>query len=184
MYRYLQDTFDVPLIIMLTDDEKFLHSPKLSIKECKQFALQNALDIIAIGFDQKKTFIFTDIDFIYGGRGTAFAQNILEMGKKTTHNQIKGTFGFNETYVLQFECTNRLTMTTCTCKLIESMDSLQLANCHFRKLSISRLNHLTSSAATTYSNLRSLQHNLPPHLQHHFRSYSAQNRRMLSKFHA
>ena len=86
----------MPLIIMLTDDEKFLHSPKLSLKECKQFALQNASDIIAIGFDPKKTFIFADTDFIYGGHGMAFSQNIMEMGKKTTNNQIKGTFGFND----------------------------------------------------------------------------------------
>ena len=87
----------MPLIIMLTDDEKFVHSPKFSLKECKQFAFQNALDIIAIGFDPKKTFIFADTEFIYGGHGVAFSQNILEMGKKTTNNQIRGTFGFNDT---------------------------------------------------------------------------------------
>lgn len=97
--RYLQDAFNVPLIIMLTDDEKFLHSPKLSLKECQKFALENAMDIIAIGFDRAKTFIFADTDFIYGGHGGAFGYNILEIGKKTTNNQIKGTFGFNDTYV-------------------------------------------------------------------------------------
>lgn len=86
----------MPLIIMLTDDEKFFHSQKLSLKECKQFALQNALDIIAIGFDVKKTFIFADTEFIYGGDGRAFSEVIMEMGKKTTNNQIKGTFGFND----------------------------------------------------------------------------------------
>lgn len=85
---------------MLTDDEKFIHSQKLSLKECKQFALQNAMDIIAIGFDMKKTFIFADSEFIYGGQGMAFSQNILEIGKRTTNNQIRGTFGFNDTSVL------------------------------------------------------------------------------------
>lgn len=82
---------------MLTDDEKFLHTQKLSLKECREFALSNALDIIAIGFDVKKTFIFADSQFIYGGHGAAFGLNILEMGKRTTNNQIKGTFGFNDT---------------------------------------------------------------------------------------
>ena len=82
---------------MLTDDEKFLHSPKLKLEECREFALQNALDIIAVGFDPQKTFIFNDIDFMYGGHGKAWGQNILEMGKKTTNNQIRGTFGFNDT---------------------------------------------------------------------------------------
>ena len=98
--RYLQEAFNVPLIIMLTDDEKFVHSPKLSLKECRHFALENALDIIAIGFDPAKTFIFVDTDFIYGGNGAAFGHNILEIGKKTTNNQIRGTFGFNDTYVV------------------------------------------------------------------------------------
>ena len=87
----------MPLIIMLTDDEKFLHSPKLSLQECRKFAQDNALDIIAIGFDMKKTFIFADTKFIYGGHGEALGHNILEMSKKTTNNQIKGTFGFNDT---------------------------------------------------------------------------------------
>lgn len=82
---------------MLTDDEKFLHTPKLPLKDCQKFALENALDIIAIGFDISKTFIFADTDFIYGGRGVQFGYNILEIGKKTTNNQIKGTFGFNDT---------------------------------------------------------------------------------------
>lgn len=82
---------------MLTDDEKFLHSPGKSLEECKRYAMQNALDIIAIGFDPKKTFIFADSDFIYGGFGGALGHNILEMGKKTTNNQIKGTFGFTDT---------------------------------------------------------------------------------------
>ena len=54
------------------------------------------MDIIAIGFDVNKTFIFADSDFIYGGHGQAFSQNILEMGKRTTNSQIKGTFGFND----------------------------------------------------------------------------------------
>lgn len=102
--RYLQDAFNVPLVIMLTDDEKFLHSPKLSLKDCRKFALENALDIIAIGFDPAKTFIFADTDFIYGGHGAAFGFNILEIGKKTTNNQIKGTFGFTDTYVVLMTC--------------------------------------------------------------------------------
>lgn len=87
----------MPLIIMLTDDEKFIHSQKLSLKQCKDFALQNALDIIAVGFDMKKTFIFADSDFIYGPHGRAFSENMMEIGKRTTNNQIKGTFGFNDT---------------------------------------------------------------------------------------
>lgn len=94
--KYLQDVFDVPLVIMLTDDEKFFHSQKLSLKDTHRFALQNAMDIIAVGFDPKKTFIFADTDFVDGGYSAAFNGNVRELGKRTTNNQIKGTFGFTD----------------------------------------------------------------------------------------
>ncbi|MCJ1227234.1 hypothetical protein MMC12_003889 [Toensbergia leucococca] len=95
--KYLQDVFNVPLVIMLTDDEKFYHTPKLTLKDAHRFALQNAMDIIAIGFDPAKTFLFIDTDFVDNGSGAAFNANVREMGKRTTNNQIKGTFGFTDT---------------------------------------------------------------------------------------
>lgn len=94
--RYLQDVFDVPLVIMLTDDEKFFHNLKLRQDECRSFAMKNAADIIAIGFDMKKTFIFSDIEFLESSFSAAFNANIREMGKRTTANQIRGTFGFTD----------------------------------------------------------------------------------------
>lgn len=81
---------------MLTDDEKFFHSQKLTLKETRRFAIQNAMDIIAVGFDVKKTFIFADTEFLDGGHAAAFNNNVRELGKRTTNNQIKGTFGFND----------------------------------------------------------------------------------------
>ncbi|KAL8684017.1 MAG: hypothetical protein Q9224_003919 [Gallowayella concinna] len=92
--KYLQDVFDVPLVIMLTDDEKFFHTPKLTLKEIYKFTVQNAMDIIAVGFDMRKTFIFADTEFVDGGFASAFNNNVREMGKRTTINQIKNTFGF------------------------------------------------------------------------------------------
>ena len=81
---------------MLTDDEKFLHSAKLTQKECRKFAMQNAMDIIAIGFDKQKTFIFADSEFTESAFAGAFNENVREMAKRTTANQIRGTFGFTE----------------------------------------------------------------------------------------
>ena len=80
----------------MTDDEKFYHSAKLTIDECYKFALQNVADIIAIGFDIKKTFIFIDSKFLVGGYGESFHENVMKLGKRTTINQIKGTFGFGD----------------------------------------------------------------------------------------
>ena len=61
--RWLQEVFDVPLVIQLTDDEKFLWKD-LKLEECRRLARENIKDIIAIGFDVNKTFIFTDFDYI------------------------------------------------------------------------------------------------------------------------
>jgi tryptophanyl-tRNA synthetase len=61
--RWLQDTFDVPLVVQLTDDEKYLWKD-LSDEEANKLAYENAKDIIACGFDEDKTFIFSDFDYM------------------------------------------------------------------------------------------------------------------------
>ena len=61
--RYLQDVFDVPLVVQMTDDEKFLWKD-FTLDECHRLALENAKDIIACGFDVNKTFIFSDLDYM------------------------------------------------------------------------------------------------------------------------
>ncbi len=64
MERWLQDAFDVPLVIQLTDDEKFLFRKGLKLEEANEFAKVNARDIIAFGFDPKKTFMFSNVDYM------------------------------------------------------------------------------------------------------------------------
>ncbi|KAF4550382.1 Tryptophan--tRNA ligase-like protein 1 [Elsinoe fawcettii] len=98
--KELQDIFDVPLVIMLTDDEKFLYTrnknqgkptPGAALGDFMQYARDNAKDIIALGFDIKKTFIYTDYDFV----GGHFYQNISEFEALLTNNQIRGALGFD-----------------------------------------------------------------------------------------
>ena len=55
--KWLQETFNVPLVIQMTDDEKFLWKD-LKQEEAMRLARQNVKDIIALGFDIEKTFIF------------------------------------------------------------------------------------------------------------------------------
>ena len=50
-------------MIQLTDDEKFLWKD-LTLEEAHRLAIENARDIIALGFDVDKTFIFSDLEFI------------------------------------------------------------------------------------------------------------------------
>ncbi|ESO09258.1 hypothetical protein HELRODRAFT_73874 [Helobdella robusta] len=92
--KWLQETFDVPLIIQLTDDEKFLWKD-LSIEEANRLAYENAKDIIACGFDESKTFIFSDIDYI--GQSSDFYKVICRIQKSVTFNQARGIFGFSDT---------------------------------------------------------------------------------------
>jgi len=63
LLRWLQDIFNVPLVIQLTDDEKYLWKD-LKLEEAKKLSIQNAKDIIACGFDIKNTFIFSDLMFM------------------------------------------------------------------------------------------------------------------------
>ena len=53
----------MPLVIQLTDDEKYFLKD-LECEETHRLAYENAKDIIAVGFDVKKTFIFSDVDYI------------------------------------------------------------------------------------------------------------------------
>lgn len=91
--KWLQDTFDVPLIIQLTDDEKFLWKD-LSLEEANRLAIENSKDIIALGFDMDKTFIFADTDYI--GRSSAYYRTICKIWKCVTFNQARGIFGFGD----------------------------------------------------------------------------------------
>lgn len=90
--KWLQDVFDVPLVIQLTDDEKFLFKPELTLEKCNEFSYSNAKEIIAVGFDPKKTFIFSNIDFM----GGAFYRNVLKISRCITSNASKATFGFSD----------------------------------------------------------------------------------------
>lgn len=87
--KWLSDVFNVPLVIMLTDDEKFLFNEKLTLDDVHRFSRENTKDIISCGFDVKKTFIFSDLDYM----GGAFYRNVLRVAKLITYNQSRAIFG-------------------------------------------------------------------------------------------
>lgn len=95
--KWLQDVFDIPLVIQLTDDEKYLWKD-LTVEECYRFSLENTKDIIACGFDVNKTFIFSDFDYM--GSTSAFFRNVVRVQKHVTYNQVKGIFGFTDSDVI------------------------------------------------------------------------------------
>lgn len=90
--QWLQEVFDVPLIIELTDDEKFLFKPKLTIDDVKKFSRENAKDIIAVGFKPENTFIFSDLQYM----GGAFYENVVRTSRQITTSTAKAVFGFQD----------------------------------------------------------------------------------------
>lgn len=91
--KYLQDVFDVPLVVQMTDDEKFLWKD-LGIDEANRLAHENAKDIIACGFDKEKTFIFSNLEYM--SCEPVFYRQVLQIQKCVTMNQAKGIFGFSD----------------------------------------------------------------------------------------
>jgi tryptophanyl-tRNA synthetase len=88
--KYIQDKFNSKLIFQLTDDEKFLHSETLTRNDIEQFTYENILDIIAVGFDPKKTRIIVDtkhIQYLY--------PLATEVAKRITFSTARSVFGFS-----------------------------------------------------------------------------------------
>ena len=86
---------DVPLVMQLTDNKKFLFKHELKVKQTYEFAKGNAQDIIAVGFNPEKTFIFSNYDYV----GGAFYRNVSRISRQITINQARVTFGFTDSYV-------------------------------------------------------------------------------------
>jgi len=90
MTKYLQEVFNVPLVIQMTDDEKFLWKD-ITVEEAFQYTRENAKDIIAVGFDVSKTFIFSNLNYV----GTMYP-NIVKIQKAITGSTAKAVFGFHD----------------------------------------------------------------------------------------
>ncbi|UCE90928.1 MAG: tryptophan--tRNA ligase [Methanobacteriota archaeon] len=88
--KYLQDTFKASLWFQLTDDEKFMFYDHLSLEETKRWGYENALDIIALGFDPDLTNIFLDTEYIKTMYPTA-----VKAAKRINFSTIRAVFGFD-----------------------------------------------------------------------------------------
>ena len=93
--KYLQDVFNIDLYFQLTDDEKFLYQRELSLQDVEKLTYENALDVLAIGFDPKKTHLISDIRMSRDMRELS-----LEVAKRVTFSTVRAVFGFtNETNI-------------------------------------------------------------------------------------
>ncbi len=89
--KWLQDVFDVELYFQITDDEKFLYKHELDYDTTMQYGLENAKDVLALGFNPKKTFFIIDSQ-----TGPTFRRIATEVAKRITFSMAKATFGFTE----------------------------------------------------------------------------------------
>lgn len=87
--KYLQDKFDAELYFEFTDDEKFLLGSTSDLESAKRIAYSNMLDLIALGFDPKKTFIFIDTDYMETMYPIA-----AKIAKHITFSTARSVFGF------------------------------------------------------------------------------------------
>jgi tryptophanyl-tRNA synthetase len=87
--RWLQKAFKAKLYFQMTDDEKFLVKD-LSLEQTHSYAKENALDLIALGFEPHDTKIIYDTEHIRELYPLA-----LKIAKRTTFSTAKAVFGFD-----------------------------------------------------------------------------------------
>ena len=89
--RWLQDKFGVELLFQIPDEEKFFFKDDLTLEETEKWAHENILDIIALGFDPKKTKFLIDTK----DAGQMY-KTACKIAKKITFSTVKAAFGFSD----------------------------------------------------------------------------------------
>ena len=86
---WLQRRLGVPMYIQITDDEKFWARSGLTREETAFWGLENLYDILALGFDPKRTHVFFDSRSI-----AALYPLAIRVARKITYSNVKAVFGF------------------------------------------------------------------------------------------
>jgi len=89
--KWLQDKFGAEMWFQFPDEEKFLFKKDLEFEDTEKALNENMLDVIALGFDPKKTHFLIDTknaDIMY--------KQACRVAKKITFSTVKASFGLNE----------------------------------------------------------------------------------------
>ncbi|RNF09479.1 tryptophanyl-tRNA synthetase [Trypanosoma conorhini] len=90
--RYLQDALGLPLVVQITDDEKyFFRDIPVGGERASELAVENIKDIIAFGFDPRKTFIFCNTAYM----GDMYP-TVVRVQRMLTLSAVKNTFGLRD----------------------------------------------------------------------------------------
>jgi tryptophanyl-tRNA synthetase len=87
--RWFQERFDASMYVQITDDEKFWFRPGSTREEARSWGIENLLDILAVGFDPKRTRVFFDTRSI----GTMYSLAV-DIAKRIPYSTVKAVFGF------------------------------------------------------------------------------------------
>lgn len=98
--KWLQDVFDCVVIVQIADDEKY-YFKSLEFADVYRLGFENAKDIIACGFNVKKTFIFSNRN--YRLNVAVFEELVSAMKKYVSAREVAKIFGFGE----KIEVTNK-----------------------------------------------------------------------------
>ena len=89
--KWLQDKLDLELWFQFPDEEKFLFKKDLNYEEVQKWTYENILDVIAIGFNPKKTHFLIDTK-----HANLLYPQAVKIAKKITFSTVKAAFGFKE----------------------------------------------------------------------------------------
>ncbi|MFX1265524.1 MAG: tryptophan--tRNA ligase [Promethearchaeota archaeon] len=88
--KWMQDRFDTRLYFQMTNDEKYVFEPQLSLDDVRRFTYENTLDLLALGFEPENTFIIEDIEHI-----DLLYEIAVQVAKKVTFSAARAVFGFD-----------------------------------------------------------------------------------------
>lgn len=88
--KWLQEKFNVDLVIQITDDEKFLFRD-ITWEEIKKTTRDNILDILSLGFDPGRTHILIDSE-----QAGILYPEAMRVSRHITASTAKAVFGFTD----------------------------------------------------------------------------------------
>lgn len=88
--KWLQERFNVDLIIQITDDEKFLFR-NVGQKDLAKYTRENVLDILSVGFNPEKTHILVDSQ-----HSGLLYNNAIKVARHINASAVKAIFGFSD----------------------------------------------------------------------------------------
>ena len=90
MALWLQQSMGAMVDLPLSDDEKYVFGRVDSLEEASRLAYDNALDLLALGFDPRRTRIYIST------RMPRVQREAIRLSRHLTYNLVKAAFGFTD----------------------------------------------------------------------------------------